>query len=138
MDGQAKGTGHAHSQKQAKELAVREAWSAMGWNASANTPSAVTSPESLLLSLTPLLPSIPLQSPPNLTALAANVSGNAAGAWESVTLAGFNEVAVKQRLSVTWQHTGTGDSHMPIWKSICIGENFNHGPSLDFPNCASS
>lgn len=127
MDGQVKGIGHAHSQKKAKELAVREAWTAMGWDASANTPSAANSPESLLLSLTPLLPSVPL-SPPNLTALAANMSGNAAGAWESVTIAGFNEVAVKQRLLVTWQHTGTGDSHMPIWQSTCMGENFNYGP----------
>lgn len=127
MDGQVKGIGHAHSQKKAKELAVREAWTAMGWDASANTPSAANSPESLLLSLTPLLPSV-LLSPPNLTALAANMSGNAAGAWESVTVAGFNEVAVKQRLLVTWQHTGTGDSHMPIWQSTCMGENFNYGP----------
>jgi len=66
------------------------------------------------------LPSGPLQSPPNLTVLAANVSGNAAGAWESVTIAGFNEVAIKQHLLVTWQHTGTGDSHMPVWNSTCI------------------
>lgn len=126
MDGQARGTGHAHSQKKAKELAVREAWTTMGWDASVNTPGAATSPEPLLLSLTPLLPSAPLQSPPNPAALAANVSGNAAGAWESVTIAGFNEVALKQRLLVTWQHTRTGDSHMPVWQSTCIGENFNH------------
>ena len=126
MDGQARGTGQAHSQKKAKELAVRDAWTAMGWDASASSmPSVMTSPEPLLLSLSPLSPPIPLQSPPNLTALAVNVTGNAAGTWESVTVAGFNEVAAKQHLQVTWQHNGTGDSHMPTWHSTCLRENLN-------------
>ncbi|KAF8736820.1 hypothetical protein AX14_013838 [Amanita brunnescens Koide BX004] len=121
LDGQARGTGQAHSQKKAKELAVRDAWTAMGWDASASSmPSVMTSPEPLLLSLSPLSPPIPLQSPPNLTALAVNMTGNAAGTWESVTVAGFNEVAAKQHLQVTWQHNGTGDSHMPTWHSTCL------------------
>jgi hypothetical protein len=123
VDGQPKGTGEGYSQKIAKEQAIREAWTALGWDLSA--PGTVNSPQHQLLS--PLSPSVTLQSPPSLNAFAASVNSDNSSASSSITVAGFNEVAAKQHLQIAWSHAPSGDPHMPTWRSTCLGENLTTG-----------
>jgi len=122
VDGQPKGTGQGHSQKIAKEQAIGEAWTTLGCDLGA--PSTVNSPQpQLLLPLSPLSPSVTLQSPLSLNAFAAGANSDNSSVSSSITVAGFNEVAAKQRLEVAWSDTPGGDPHMPTWRTTCLGES---------------
>jgi len=124
LDGQPKGTGQGHSQKVAKEQAIREAWTALGWDLSA--PDTVNSQHQLLPPLSPLSPSVTLQSPSSLNAfVASSMNGDSSSISSSVTVAGFNEVAAKQHLQIAWDYARSGDPHMPTWRVTCL-VNGNH------------
>lgn len=127
VDGQPKGIGHGHSQKIAKEQAIRDAWTNLGRDGSAPSGNGVNSPQPQLLPpLSPLSSSVSLQSS-SLNAFAASLNSDDSSALSSVTVAGFNEVAAKQHLQVTWNHNSTGDPHMPTWHTTCSSENFDCG-----------